>query len=111
MADPVLGGLYLNPQRYYPIPTQPGGPGTPTVPAQPPVEETRVVTQPPYVGPPQEHLGRFFPGCGHSIMSYEIARTTIGGAPAALVLCPLCNYIQNIYQPPSLLDQQDIILG
>jgi hypothetical protein len=44
-------------------------------------------------------------------MSYEIALDTVGGAPAALVLCPMCEYIQSIYQPPSLLDGQDIILG
>jgi hypothetical protein len=110
--DPVIGSLYPRSQnRYYPIPTQPGGVGTPVVPAQPPVQEATVLTQPPYVGPPQELLGRFFPGCGHSIMSWEVVLDTIAGEPAALILCPRCGYIQNIYQPPSLLDQQDIILG
>jgi len=44
-------------------------------------------------------------------MSYEIGFDTVGGAPAALVLCPMCEYIQKIYQPPSLLDGQEIILG
>jgi hypothetical protein len=111
MADPVLGGLYKQPREGYPVFTQPGGPGTPTVPAQPPIQEVNTPTIPPYVGPPQEKLGRFFPGCGHSIMSFEIVLDSIAGSPAALVLCPLCSFIQNIYQPPSLLDGQDIILG
>lgn len=110
MPDPVIGGLYLSPTRSYPIPLQPGGPGTPvTAPTQPANPNEKTVTV--YIGPPQEHVGRFYPGCGHSIMSYEIVLVAVGGAPAALVVCPLCGYVQNIYQPPSLLDAQDIILG
>jgi hypothetical protein len=110
MADPVIGTLYVKPgvpqpPRY----TQPGGQGTPVVPTQPP--QPQPVTQPPYVGPPQEHLGRFFPGCGHSIMSYEVVYVAVGGVPSAALLCPMCGYVQNLYTPASLLDQQDIILG
>ena len=108
MPDPVIGTIWRR-RHGGPLYTQPGGPSTPTIPTQPPSPQPPTI--PVYVGPPQEHLGRFYPGCGHSIMSYEIALDTVGGAPAALVLCPMCEYIQSIYQPPSLLDGQDIILG
>lgn len=108
MADPVIGTLLYQKEGYPPF-VQPGGPGTPTSPTQPP--QPQPPTVPVYVGPPQEHLGRFFPGCGHSIMSWEVASVTVGGAPAKALLCPLCSYIQNIYQPPSLLDSQEFILG
>jgi len=108
VADPQVGTIWRK-RTGGPAYTQPGGPGTPTIPTQPPSQQPPTV--PYYVGPPQEHLGRFYPGCGHSIMSYEVAQDTVNGAPAALVLCPLCGYIQNIYQPPSLLDGQDIVMG
>lgn len=110
MPDPVIGTIWRQRTGYSRF-TQPGGPGSPTSPTQPPETEANVPTVPPYVGAPQEHLGRFFPGCGHSIMSWEVAFDTVAGRPAALLLCPLCAFIQSIYQPPSLLDAQDIILG
>lgn len=109
MADPVIGTLLYAHREGYPAFVQPGGPGTPVFPSQPPTPQPP--TEPPWVGPPQEHLGRFFPNCGHSIMSWEVASVTLAGAPALALICPLCSFIENLYQPPSLLNQQEFILG
>ncbi len=96
MPDPVIGQLFPSPSSTYPAAKQPGGVGTAvTDPAQTINEKT----------------GYFFPGCGHSIRSWLITRVAIGGVPSALVQCPVCSYVQNIYTPASLLDAQEIILG
>jgi hypothetical protein len=163
----VVGSLFPRGDAY-PKPQQPGGPGTPVVaPVQPAAALDGVLSVPPfplYLGPPDEKMTRFFAGCGHGFMSWEIRFSSwtrpiqavgygvgaygvgpydivvpqvgaygegaygagpygvgvgeSGGetsfetvGPAAFVCCPLCGYIQQIYYPASLLDQQDIILG
>lgn len=115
----VVGGLYPK-KTGYPQAQQPGGPGTPvTAPnqpaaASPPLPNPYPPTIPVYVGLPQEKLGRFFPGCGHSINSWEVVLSEVDGQPSqpcALVLCPLCGYIQNIYSPANNLLEQEYILG
>lgn len=94
MANVVVG--QLDPVDYVPKPVQPGGIGTPvTMP-------TQTVA---------EHNGRFMPGCGHSIMAYEVDHIAISGVPSALVKCPLCGWIQSIWTPASLLDQIPFIFG
>lgn len=111
MGSPVIGGLIAIPEGY-PQPSQPGGIKTPVVPAQPPAQEPELPTVPIFVGAPTaESATRFHPDCGHHIMSWEVVYATVNGAPAALLCCPRCRFVQNIYQPPSLLDQQDILIG
>lgn len=113
MGSPVIGGLYQPFNEGYPTPEQPGGTGSPVVPAQPPAQELIPPVQPVFVvGPPlAETATRFHPDCGHHIMSWEVRRGTVNGAPAALLCCPRCGFVQNIYQPPSLLDNQEFIIG
>jgi len=157
----IVGALFPHGDAY-PKPQQPGGPGTPVVaPVQPAAALDGVLSVPPfplYLGPPDEKMTRFFAGCGHGFMSWEIRFSSltrpvkslgygegaygagpydvvIGGygmgaygagpygvgngatedfetvGPAAYVCCPLCGYIQQIYYPASLLEEQDLILG
>lgn len=79
MADPVLGQLL--PEPYQPAPKQPGGIG-------------HIVTDPSQtVG---EKNGMFAPGCGHSINSYNIQQSSVGGVAKKLATCPLCGWVQAI---------------
>lgn len=129
-------------------------------PLQPAATPAGVISVPPfpiYVGPPDEKMTRFFAGCSHGFMSWEVRFSSLtrpkqsgvpygvgpygagsydiaigaygAGAygagpygvgfaqefetvgPAAYVCCPLCGYIQNIYYPVSLLDDEELILG
>jgi hypothetical protein len=84
-ADPVVGQIYnVDLIGIYPSAVQPGGIGTPvTMPAQ-------------SLG---EKNGKFFPGCGHSIMSWEILSHPVGGIRSAIICCPLCRYVQRIITP------------
>jgi hypothetical protein len=181
----VIGSIFPRGDSY-PQTQQPNGVGTPVVaplqPAATPDGKLSVQPFPIYVGPPIEKMTRFFAGCGHGFMSWEIRLSSlirprikvaygeglygvgpyssaggpagpygsgvygagpygssigtygactygsglygIGGdcsqpvpedletvGPAAYLLCPLCGYIQQIFYPASLLDQQDLILG
>ena len=91
MPDPSVGSL--QPVSWLPPPYQPGGPGTPVIfPAE------TVNTQ------LNEKTGMFFPGCGHSIMHWEISWDSLGGQPVALVKCPLCGWINSIWNPASLIE-------
>ena len=82
----------------YPPAQQPGGLGTPvTDPTQKIGPTTN--TKPDLLFPMNEFTGRFRPGCGHSINSYEIIEAAVNGAPAALICCPLCRFIQRIITP------------
>lgn len=119
-CDEYTPGMIYKKREGYPKAQQPGGPGTAvTAPfqpaaASPPVENPTAPTVPFYVGLPNEKLGRFFAGCGHSFNSWEVVIDTVCGQPqqpCALTLCPLCGYIENIYSPASVLLNQEYILG
>jgi hypothetical protein len=105
MSDPVIGQLYQPHNRGgYPTPQQPGGIGSQvTDPTQPSLTQYQPYTPATNPIPYNERSAMFFPGCGHCIRSWEVVFDTVANAPAALLLCPLCGYIQNIYQPPSLI--------
>ena len=84
MSVIVIGQLL--PLPYLPPFSQPGGIGTPTFPQQ----------------AENERQGMFFPGCGHSIMEYDVRCGKVDGqpsAPSAIVCCPLCGYVQDIITP------------
>ena len=116
MADPIVGGL-LPAREGYPPAQQPGGVGTKVIPTQPVPVTTQGPTPtgayPPAVDPTPsaEQASMFFPGCGHAIRSWQIARAAIGGVPSALVTCPLCGWVQSVRSPFNLLDLEEIILG
>lgn len=112
--NPVVGQLTPNPS--YPKPVQPGGAGNiVTDPRQPEI----VYTNPPYTPatnptPYNERAAYFFGGCSHCIRSWEIKQTTLNGAPAKLVCCPLCGWVQSIHQPPDSImnvNETPIIYG
>lgn len=88
---PEVGAL--QPVSFIPQPYQPGGPGTPVV---FPFQTVNNFLD--------EKTGRFFPGCGHSIMNWEISWDSLGGQPVALVKCPLCGWINSIWVPASLIE-------
>ena len=78
----------LTPQGNYVfgIAAQPGGPPNPvTDPAQ----------------TTDEHTGDFYPGCSHSIRSWDVKFAAVEGIPSALVCCPICGYLQKIITPAS----------
>lgn len=111
MADPQIGQLWTpsGPLWQYPHAKQPGGIGTPvTDPTQPPIQSELEgqPPQPPAVDPTPraEKNGLYYPGCGHSIMEWEVVRASVGGVPSALICCPICRYIQQIFTPYTLLD-------
>ena len=84
---------------------QPNGPGTQVIPTQPPV----IYNNPPYTPatnptPYNERAAMFFPGCGHCIRSWEVQLDTVDCETMALLLCPLCHYIQAIYDPAIILN-------
>lgn len=134
----IIGSIFPRGDSY-PQTQQPSGPGTPVVaPLQPAATPSGQISVPPfpiYVGPPIEKMTRFFAGCNHGFMEWEIrfgSTTLFGGVPygkgkygvgpysggsggivgpAAFLLCPLCGYVQNIYFPASLIYQQEFILG
>ncbi len=85
MGSPyILGALYPDSTDVYPVFTQPGGPGTQTFPAQP-------------IG---ERMGLFNAGCGHWFDAWLVTRSsfldpdTHTVMSVALVLCPLCQFLQ-----------------
>lgn len=68
---------------------------------------TKVVTDP--VQTVQEKTGRFYPGCGHSINSFEILFEKVAGVKKALIVCPICGYIQRIADPAEVADDTYVI--
>jgi hypothetical protein len=119
-SSPQIGQLYRPVRPGYPVPQQPGGPGTVVVdPTQPctiypngqnPSAYTPQTNPTPYA----ERAAMFFPACGHAIRSWEAVVDEYNGAPAAFILCPLCSYIVDILQPPSLafdVNINPLILG
>jgi hypothetical protein len=113
MADPVIGELFPDPTAPYPRFTQPGGPGSPCVPTQPPQPYENIEGLAPAVVPIpyNEQAARFHADCGHSFQSYEVKRCAVGGVPSAVLCCPICSFVVNIYTPYSLLDEQQVIQG
>lgn len=79
----------LIPIPYLPKPSQPGGPGTP-------------ITDP--VQTVYEKNGFYYPGCGHSINSYDVVREAVDGIPSAIARCPICGWVEIIFTPASLFD-------
>ena len=68
---------------------QPGGPGTPVVPAQ-------------QIG---ELTGRYHSGCGHALNSWNVVQwTLLPCVTVKLVLCPICSWCQMVINPASLFD-------
>lgn len=115
-APVVIGQLYTGPGQYgdgshpYPTPVQPGGIGTPvTSPAQ--AQGLVGPNKPDSLFPFNEITGRYRAGCGHSFNSYEIIKIFQCNTQVALVVCPLCRFIQNIYNPYSLVEQMPIVVG
>lgn len=113
MSDPIVGTIFRSPNSPYPAFTQPGGPGTATLPAQPPQPYENVEGLPPNVVPIpyQEQAARFNPGCGHAIQSWEIKCAGVGGVPSAILCCPRCGWVQAIYTPYASIFDQDFIFG
>src|ERR1700683_533989 len=104
MADYQIGDLYSKNREGNPKPIQPGGPGTiVTQPAQPSNTQYQSFTPATNPIPYNEKAAMFFPLCSHAIRCYEIIQCSWQGAPAAFLVCPMCNIIQDIYQPPSLI--------
>jgi hypothetical protein len=101
---PTIGTLYPKNHEGYPKPQQPGGIGTQVT---QPIQPSNTVYQPftPATNPipVNERSAFFFAGCGHCFRSWEVIQDSVNGAPAALLCCPLCNYVQAIYQPPSVI--------
>jgi hypothetical protein len=76
--------------------TQPGGPGTMVFPQE----------------QPGERVGLWSLGCGHWTNHGEVVQESNGaGGQVAYVLCPLCSYIDKLYNPASLLDDMRIIVA
>lgn len=101
MADPVVGTLF-NPPEYLPKFKQPGGVGTPVTPPPPNYllelgsSQTPNANEPTSVkNPLNQSTGQFFPGCGHSINSWNVQNVSVGGVPMKAITCPLCGYLQN----------------
>ncbi len=56
-----------------------------------------------------ERNGKFFPGCGHSINSWEIRFAAVAGVKKALIVCPLCRYIQSIRDPADVENEAHVV--
>src|SRR5271165_5196933 len=94
---PVVGVIW-NPPSYSPPFTQPGGPGTAVFPAQ-------------AVG---ELLGQWTDGCGMSFNNCMVGSATgQDGGQVAVVMCPLCRYVQELIEPYSAIQSFpfEIIFG
>lgn len=81
----VLGQL-LPGDGAYPTPLQPGGIGS-------------IVTMPAQTD--GEKLGLWSFGCSHWFNHIEVRSAEIGGVTSALLVCPICLYVQRIIQPYS----------
>jgi len=92
--DPTVGQIFRKPGGPYPVLFQPNGVGTPVFldPAGTIPQET--------IG---EMLGMWSCGCGAFFNTPEVAFTTVGCQQAALVMCPICNFVSRIISPASLL--------
>src|SRR5574341_872763 len=51
-----------------------------------------------------EMNGKFRAGCGHSFNSWEIVYVSVSSVKKAVVRCPLCTYVQNIYNPSHVIN-------
>jgi hypothetical protein len=94
---PVLG-IYGG---WLPLYSQPGGPGTPTFPQQQngaPIDPRNIT------GIPQEIGNAMFVfGCGHWTNHPEIIFANSNCGQAAIVRCPLCQYVNKIIVPASAI--------
>ena len=98
----VVGQLHSQTSGYPPSQQQ-GGVGTPVTDPIQHIGPTSNI-KPDLLFPINEFTGRFRPGCGHSINSYEVLRELVSGCDAsALIVCPICKYIQNIITPYDLI--------
>lgn len=104
--DPVLGQLFnfdLTGQvGFLTEYTQPGGPGTATLPADANGAPSVITGVPFEVGNAQFIV----PYCGHSVNSPDIVFAAVGGVPSAVVRCPRCGIVAQIITPASLLYTQ-----
>lgn len=95
IGEMFYGGL-LNGLEFY---TQPGGPGTQVFPTQ-----QNAQPWPDYPIPGlfiNEFVPWWTPGCGHSIKFWSIIRQFDNetNESVAIIACPICSYIENIYSP------------
>jgi hypothetical protein len=83
---PIVVGELFNGDllAMYPKASQPGGIGTPVT------DPVQTVT---------EQNGRFRPGCGHSIMSYDCIMSSVNCTPTMVIRCPVCGYVQRLMAP------------
>lgn len=87
---PVVGEIY-NPEDYRPPFTQPGGIGTETF----PTESTG------------ELIALWAFGCGHFSNHIMVASGTVACQTAALLQCPLCDFLQRIIVPYSAIEDSN----
>lgn len=108
MSDYQVGQLYEPANRPYPRGFQANGQGTPVTNfVQPSIVYPNNVAPDFYAANTNptaynERASMFTAGCAHCFRSWELIQTAVGGAPAMLICCPLCGYVQSILQPPSL---------
>lgn len=97
-ANPIIVGQLLIGDGAYPIPLQPGGPGTP-------------ITSP--LQTDGEKLGLWVAGCQHWFNHWDVHSSQIGGVQTALICCPICLYVQRLISPYSAIhtDQNMIIFA
>lgn len=81
--------------------TQPGGPGTQVFPAVPSIFPAQNMGYPQVV---MSYPALYYSGCGHPLNCWEVQEefSPESGDVAALLLCPLCQFVQAIYDPASL---------
>jgi hypothetical protein len=95
----IVGELYLGFNRNgLPVWKQPGGPGTPVLPAAPALfPEVFQGYQQQVMSYPSLYVA----GCNHQFNCYEIFEVLSpnDGHQVALVCCPICSYIQEIIDP------------
>jgi hypothetical protein len=96
-----VGELYLGFNRNgLPVFSQPGGPGTPVLPAAPTLFPAQNQGYPQQV---MSYPSLYAAGCNHQFNCYEIFEvlSPSDGHQVALVCCPVCSYIQEIIDPYS----------
>lgn len=89
MSIPTLG-VMLNSGLVHGLPvwTQPGGPGTPVFPQQPPGQQVALFVM---------------PYCNHWTNNIHVGFGQNGsGGPIAYLACPLCSCVVRIFDPASL---------
>lgn len=99
MKQWTVGELYLGFNRNgLPVFTQPGGPGTPVFPQAPTIFPQQYQG---YQQVPMSYPSLYVAGCLHQFNCYEIFEVDSpnDGNQVALACCPICSYIQEIFDP------------